>query len=250
MANIKRRDVTITSGGFNVYQGAGVLMGAVFDHNASSSSNVVTLYDSDNNFSTASQLYTRSSDTDAGTTVPVRMFTDGDLVAGTSTANVALGMPFANGLYLTKTGDTTHSDVYKFFIKPLIKKSVQITATGSAGSGAGSASVFVGSGLWHAWNIKSDILTPSTTDITVRDSGITGAGGTLMTKTNYGTAAPATRPVVTTTNLDDAAGATVTTAATGSYCNDGILFTTGLSVTVAQANAADAVYQMDFLIEA
>ncbi len=250
MANIKRRDVTITSGGFNVYQGAGVLMGAVFDHNASSSSNVVTLYDSDNNFSTAIQLYTRSSDTDAGTTVPVRMFTDGDLVAGTSTANVRLGMVFANGLYLTKTGDTTHSDVYKFFIKPLIKKSVNITTTGSAGSAAGSASVFVGSGLWHGWRIKADILNPTTVDITVKDSGITGSGGTLMTKTDYGYAATATRPVVTTTNLDDAAGATVTTAATGSYCNDGIIFTTGLSVTLAQANAMDAAYQIDFLIEA
>lgn len=249
MANIKRRDVTITSGGFQIYQGAGVLLGAVYDHNASSSGNVVTLYDSDNNASTAIQLYTRSSDTDAGTTVPLRHMTNGDLVAGTSTDNVHLGIPFANGLYLTKTGDTTHSDSYKFFIKPLIRKSVNVTTTGSAGSGAGGATVFGGSGLLHGWNILVDSVTPSTADITVKDSPIVGSGGTIMTKTNYGYAAPATRPVVTTTNVDEG-GSAVTTAATGSYNNDGILFTTGLNVNVAQANAQDAAYQFTFLIEA
>ena len=106
--SVKRRDVTITTGGFNVYIGPGVLLSAVYDMNAASSGNVVTLYDTAGT-STAIQLYTRSSDTDAGTTVPVRKFTDGDLVAGTSTANVALGMPFSQGLYLVKSGDTTHS---------------------------------------------------------------------------------------------------------------------------------------------
>jgi hypothetical protein len=248
MAQIKRRDVTITSGGFQIYQGPGVLLGAVYDHNASSSSNVVTLYDSDNNNSTAVQLYTRSSDTDAGTTVPVRHFGNADLVAGTSTDNVGLGLPFSQGLYLTKTGDTTHSDSYKFFIKPLIRKTVNVTTAGSAGSGAGGATVFGGPGLLRAWRIKVDTLTPSTADITIKDSPIVNSGNTLMTKTNYGYAAEATRAVVTTTNVDEG-GSTVTTAATGSYDNDGILFTTGLNVNILQANAQDAAYQFDFLIE-
>lgn len=248
MANIKRRDVTITSGGAMVYQGAGKLLGAVYDHSASSSSNVVTLYDTGGT-ATGVQLYTRSSDTDAGTTVPVRHYGNADLVAGTSTDNVALGIPFAQGLYLVKSGDTTHSDSYKFFIKPLIRKSVQVTTTGSAGSATGGATVFGGSGLLHGWRITCDILTASTTDITIKDSPIVGSGGVIMTKTDYSTVAVATRPVVTTTNLDEG-GATVTTAATGAYANDGILFTTGLNVNVAGANAQDAVYQFDFLIEA
>lgn len=249
MGNIKRRDVTITSGGKQIYEGAGVLMGAVFDHSASSSSNVVTIYDSGNNASTAIQLFTRSSDTDAGTTVPLRLFGNADLVAGTSTDNVGLGIPFSRGLYLTKTGDTTHEDNYKFWIKPCIKKSVNITTAGSAGSGAGGASVFAGAGLLHGWTIVTDILTPTTADITIKDSPIVNAGGVLMTKTNYGNAAPATRAVVTTTNADEG-GTAVTTAATGAYDNDGILFTIGLNVNVLQANAQDAAYQMDFIIEA
>ncbi len=249
MANIKRRDVTITSGGKQIYEGAGVLLGAVFDHNASSSSNVVTMYDSGNNASTAIQLFTRSSDTDAGTTVPIRTYTDADLVAGTSTGNVSLGIPFANGLYLTKTGDTTHEDSYKFWIKPCILKSVNVTTAGSAGSGSGGASVFGGTGLLHGWNILVDTVTPSTADITIKDSPIVGSGNTLMTKTNYGYAAPATRPVVTTTNTDEG-GSAVTTAATGAYANDGILFVSGLNVNVAQANAQDAAYQFKFIIEA
>lgn len=247
MSNVKRRDTLLTSGGKQLYEGAGLLVAAVLDYNASASSTVITMYDG--NSTAGSQVYTRSSDTDAGTTVPVTLYTDGDLVAGTSTDNVKVGIPFANGLFLNKTGDTTHEDSYKFFIIPLIKKSVNVTTAGSAGSGAGAATVFAGTGLLHGWRIRSDILTPSTTDITIKDSPIAGSGGVLMTKTNYAYAAPATRAVVTTTGSDEG-GTAVTTAATGAYASPGIYFTIGLNVNVAQANAQDAVYQFDFLIEA
>lgn len=248
MANIKLRRTLITSGGWNAYTGPGVLLGAVFNHDAASSGNVITIYDSAAT-STAVQLYTRTSDTDAGTTVPLRLFTDGDLVAGTSTANVHLGIPFAHGVYLTKTGDTTHQDDYSLFIKPLIRKLVSVTTAGSAGSASGGATVWSGPGVLHGWRILSDTNVPSTADITLKDSPIVGSGNTVMTKTNYGFAAVATRPVVTTTGSDEG-GTGVTTAATGGYANDGILLTTGLNVNVAQGNAQDAAYQIEFLIEA
>lgn len=247
MANIKTRSINITTGGWQAYEGSGILLGAIFDHSASSSSNVITMYDGVG--STAVQVFTRSSDTDAGTTVPVRVYGNADLVAGTSTDNVGLGIPFSKGLYLTKTGDTTHQDSYTLFIKPLIRKEVNVTAAGSAGSASGGASVFGGPGLLHGWRITADRDTPSTADITVKDSPIVGTGNTLMTKTNYGYSAVATRAVVTTTNSDEG-GTAVTTAATGGYANDGILFASGLNVNVAQSNALDATYQFEFLIEA
>lgn len=247
MSSPKVRAVTITTGTAQVYEGPGLLVAAVFDHNASASGTVVTLYDGNN--TSGIQVYTRSSDTDAGTTVPVGLYTNADLVAGTSTDNVKVGIPFANGLCLSKTGDTTHSDTYTFFIQPLIKKSVNIPTAGSAGSAVGAVGVFNGPGVLHAIRIKSDPATPSTADITVKDSPIAGSGNLLLTKTNYGTATEAVRPVVTTTNLDEG-GATVTTAATGAYASSGIHFVSGLNVNVAQSNALDAAYQMDFLIEA
>lgn len=248
MANIKRRQATLTSGGWQAYEGAGVLMGAVIDYAAASSGCVLTAY---NGTSTSGiQVFTRSSDTDAGTTVPIGLYTNGDLVAGTSTDNVKSGIPFATGLFINKTGDTTHTVDITLFIKPLIKKSSQVTTSGSAGSASGGATVFSGPGLLHAVGIRSDIISAvSTADITVKDSPIVGSGNTIWTKTNYGYAADAIRPVVTTTNADEG-GTAVTTAATGAYASPGILFTTGLNFNVAQANAGDVTYAFSFLIEA
>lgn len=238
MASIKRRSVTITSGGAQIYQGPGVLVGAVFDHNASSSSNVITLYDGSTQYAGGIQIYTRSSDTDAGTTVPIGMYTDGDLVAGTSTANVKSGIPFTKGLFLTKTGDTTHSDVYTFFIKPLIAKTVDVLG----GATTGAASIFSGPAMWHGYSISLGPATAAltTADFLFKDSPIAGSGNTVMTKTNYSTAARTIRPVVTTTNSDEG-GSAVTTAATGAYASPGILLTTGLNVNVAQASASDGI---------
>ena len=249
MSKLKVRQITITTGGAQVYEGAGLLVGVVFDHHASSSGCVQTFYDSGNNASTTTQIYTRTSDTDAGTTVPVQLYTDGDLVAGTSTANVKAGIPFAQGLYVTKTGDTTHADVWTFLIHPLIKKSVNIATAGSAGSASGGASVFQGPGILHGIRIDCDAATPSTADITVKDSAIVGSGNTILTKTNYGSTTIATRPVVTLTGSDEAGNA-VSTAATGAYASPGIMFLSGLNVNVAQSNALDRSYSMDFLIEA
>ena len=109
MANIKKRKTPVVylTGGWQAYQGAGLLRALILDH-TSTSSNVITAYDSASGSTSAPQVYTRSSDTDAGTTVPITVYTDGDLPDGTSTANVKAGAPFARGLFINKTGDTTH----------------------------------------------------------------------------------------------------------------------------------------------
>jgi hypothetical protein len=109
--------------------------------------------------------------------------------------------------------------------------------------------VYHGPGILSGWKIVSDLQgAVSTADITIKDSNIVGAGSTIMTKTNYGYAAPAIRPTVTTSSFDEG-GSVVTTAATGSYVQSGLLFATGLNVNVAQANAVDAAYSFDFLID-
>jgi hypothetical protein len=71
----------------------------------------------------------------------------------------------------------------------------------------------------------------------------------LLIKTDYAYAAEAMRPVVTLTGSDEG-GTAVSTAATGAYASPGIFFTTGLNVTLTGSNVQNAVYQMDFLIEA
>lgn len=243
---------TYLTGGWQVYDGPGLLMGLIADFDAASSGAVLTAYDGS---STAGrQVYAITTDTDFGTTVPVQVFTDGDLPAGTSTANVKSGIPFSAGLFINKTGDTTHDVRLTALIKPLIKKNVNITTTGSAGSAVGATSVYDGPGLLHSITVFSDLGVPSTTDWLVKDSPLTtaagaGSGNTLLTKTNYGYAATAIRPVVTLTGHDEGGNA-VSTAATGAYASPGILFATGLNVSVQQCNALDRAYQMSFLIEA
>src|SRR5882672_243647 len=169
---LRKTPVTYITGGWQAYEGPGLLTAIVADYNASSSGCVLTAYDTTSGSLTAPQLYTVTTDTDFGTTVPVTVFTDGDLVAGTSTANVKVGMPFARGFFLNKTGDTTHQVDVTLFIKPLIRKSVNIRTAGSAGSAVGVASVFDGPGLLHGLRIRCDTLTPSTTDFLVKDSPV------------------------------------------------------------------------------
>jgi hypothetical protein len=245
---------TYITGGWQAYEGAGLLRALVLDHISTSGTNVLTAYDGHS--TSGPQIFTRASDTDAGTTVPITLYTDGDLPAGTSTDNVKVGIPFARGLFFNKTVDVTHDLKVTAFITPLIKKSVNLGwATGAAGSGVGVASVFSGPGLLHGIRIKSDTLNASTTDFIVKDSPIiqpaagTGSGNQLLIKTDYAYAAEAMRPVVTLTGSDEG-GTAVSTAATGAYASPGIFFTTGLNVTLTGSNVQNAVYQMDFLIEA
>ena len=254
MASIKRRKFTVTSGGVQVYQGACLVVAAVFDHNAASSSNVVTLYDGNSTSDTA--MYARTSDTDAGTTVPLPLYTDGYLPAtfGTAAANGRAGVPFRNGVYLVKSGDTTHADVYTFFIKPLIKKTVAVRTVGSAGSAVGGATIFDGPGLLHALYVAEDAANPSTLDFLVKDSPMVtaagvGSGNTLVTATDWGSTGAVLRGVAALTGSDEAGNA-VTTASTGAYASPGIFFATGLNVSVQQGNALDRALVVEALIEA
>ncbi len=256
-ANISKTvPATWLTGGWQAYEGPGLWTAMVIDF-ISTSSNVLTAYDNFNS-ATGPQLWTLTSDTDVGTTVPITMFTDGDLPAGTSTANVKVGIPFAKGLFINKTIDTTNDVKMSVFIKPLIKKTVNVMwLSGAAGSGIGAASVFDGPGILHGYRVKANTLTPSTTDFLLKDSPLasptagTGSGNTIMTKTNYGYAAEAVRPVVTLTGTDEGVTGAVTTAATGAYANMGIHFTTGLNVSVQQAQGVTGtIYEFDFLIEA
>ncbi len=247
---------TWLTGGWQAYEGPGLLRAMVIDV-SSTSGLVLTAYDNVKQATTGPSVWTMTGDVDIGTTVPATCYTDGDLPAGTSTANVKAGIPFANGLYVDKTGDSTHDVAVSMFITPLIKKSVNVAyLSGAAGSGIGAASVFDGPGILHGYRIRSNTLTPSTTDFLLKDSprvsptAGTGSGNTIMTKTNYGYAAEAVRPCVTLTSMDET-GAAVTTAATGAYASPGLFFATGLNVSVQQAQGVEAaIYQFDFLIEA
>ena len=232
-----------------VFQGAGILLALALDR-TDSSGLVTTIYDSARGSASDPSIYTQTGDTDLGQTVPVFLQGDADLVAGTSTAGVGGGLIFSDGLYLVNTGDTTDAAVtYKLWFKPLIKKTVNITTTGAAGSGAGAAQIWQGPALWHGYAITLDPASPSTVDIVFRDS-ITDAAPTVMTKTNYATT-PGTkvlRKVVTTTGEDEA-GAAVTCAATGTYGNNGIYLETGLRAVVAQSNAFTRAVSIDGLFE-
>lgn len=246
----------------NIWTGAGVLVGLRVDYAAAADAGtLLKMYDtvlSDGTAINAAKdpaiFVGTAINTDFGTTVPNRVFTDGDLVAGTSTANVKAGIPFAHGLYAVVSLDVAGPQTITAWIKPLIRKIVNVKTAGSAGSAVGSRQLFSGPGLLHGLRLTANPLAPSTMDFLIKD-GIaneiagTGAGSTLLTKTNYSNAALAVRPVVTTTNVDDVQ-ATVTTAATGAYANDGILFENGLNVSVQQADALDNALDVEALIEA
>ena len=236
---------------WQVYQGPGVLLAAVLDR-TDSSGLVTTIYDSARGSTSDPSIYAQTGDADLGTTVPVFFAGDADIVAGTSTAGVGHGLIFTDGLYLVNSGDTTDvSIVWKLFFKPLIKKSVNVVTTGSAGSATGAASIFTGPARWYGYSVTLDPQSPSTLDITFKDSGIATAGNTVMTKTNY-VITPGTRTLrkVVTTTGEDEAGAAVTTGATGTYGTDGIFLTTGLNVNLAQGNAFGNAASFDCLFEA
>jgi len=257
MASIKLRShrsypshATITRMTKQMYQGPGVLLAGAL--NRTSSSGLVTnIYDSaDGTTAGKVAIYTQTGDTDLGQTVPVVFQGDADLVAGTATAGVGTGLIFTEGLYLVNSGDTTDTTIdWDLWFKPLIKRTVNIVTTGSAGSAAGAAQIWQGPGLWHGYGITLDVLSPSTLDIVFRDS-ITDAAPTVMTKTNYTTTpgVKVLRKVVTTTGEDEA-GAAVTTAATGAYNNSGIYLRTGLRAVLAQGDALTRAVKIEALFE-
>lgn len=252
MSVYKLRSIaTYTAGGWQAYQGPGVLTHAVYD-GTGLSSNVLNLYDSANaQFSTETSLSTWTTDTDFGTTVPVSVFLDGRVVAtlGTASANTGFGIPFARGLFVNKTGDVTNNLALKFLIKPLIRKSVTI---GGLGAATGSINIFDGPGVIHGIRIRVSQaeVAAGTLDFLFKDSHIGGSGNTIITGTDYVTAGPRTLKPVTTTGVDDV-GAAVTTAATGAYTNPGVAFVSGLNLSFTGANTTVGVSSadVDVLIE-
>jgi hypothetical protein len=243
MAKLKRRDYTLTSGGWQAYIGPGTLLYATMD-GTSLSSSVISLYDSARSSYSDDLISTWTQDTDFGTTVPVACFKDGSVVAtlATTSANTKRGVPFADGLFLNKTGDTTHTAALKLLIKPLIKKSIAI----AAGTTPDDVSIFVGPGIIHGIRLK---VADATVALGTMDLLFKDLTRTLITATNYATAGPKIWSPVTTTGIDDA-GSAVTTAATGAYTNEGVAFWDRLLVSTAQASAATQNVQLDVLIEA
>ncbi len=251
MASIKQRTNTaLVTGGWQAYIGAGTLLYAFMD-GTSLSSSVLTMYDTEQGQITTSGVAAPSinvwtQDTDFGTTVPVACYKDGSVVAtlATVSANTHFGVPFADGLFVNKTGDTTHNASLKFLIKPLIKKTVDL----GRGATTDEHTVFSGSGIIHGIRLRLGVATVNlaTADLLVKD----GSGGnTLITATNYATAGPSIWSPVTTTGIDDA-GTAVTTAATGAYTNPGVAFFKGVHLSLAQGSAAEQNMKVDVLIEA
>ena len=216
------------------YEGPCVIEAMSIDFHASADGGtVVTIYDG---FSTSGRsIYTQTGATDLGTTVPVVFHGDADLVAGTSTAGVGNGLVCADGVFVAVTLDVTGPQNITLWIRSLVKKTVNLALTGAAGSAAGAAQIWQGAGLWRGYLVGLGSQPGTTLDLVFRDA-ITDAAPTVMTKTNYATLPLTIRQVVTTTGEDEA-GAVVTTAATGSYNNDGIYLRTGLRVVGAQGNA-------------
>ena len=167
----------------------------------------------------------------------------------TESANTHRGVPFFDGIFVNKTGDTTNNAAITLLIKPLIKKNCKLGGVGFSASDA--VSLFNGPGVIQAVRLETarrDVIL-GTADLTFKDSAVPGSGNTILTATNYITAAVTSWYPVTTTGIDDA-GAAVTTAATGAYTNSGVGFFTGLNANLAQGNTAgEAVYELDVLIE-
>jgi hypothetical protein len=240
---MKKRTTTLTTGGWQAYEGAGVITHAVMD-GTSLSSSVITVYDSNNGSSTnRPTIATVTQDTDSGTTVPVTTFRDGSVVAtmATESANTHQGWEFFNGAYLVKTGDTTHTAALTLLIKPLIKKTVNL----GHGAATDSQRLFTGPGILRAIRISGSQAAAAitTTDILFKD-----VTRTLITATDYATQTLKNWYPVTTTGIDDA-GTAVTTAATGSYTNPGVAFLDSLDVTLAQGATTGVNYKVEVVIE-
>ena len=253
MANIKVRQKKIgtsaeagAGASYQFYNGPGRLLAMSADFAATADAGtVVDIYDG--TATSDIKIYTQTGATDLGTTVPVFFAGDADLVAGTSTAGVGEGLIFTKGLFVNVTLDVVGPQDITLWFQPLIRKSVNVATTGVAGSATGAEQIWQGPGLWHGYAITLHPDSPTTTDLVFRDA-ITDAAPTVMTKTNFATFGRNLRQVVTTTG-EDAAGAVVTTAATGAYNNAGIYLRTGLRVVVAGGNAFSNAMSIDALFE-
>ena len=243
---ITTRSVTVPVAGTfaaQVYGGCAELVGLTADYGTSASGSVLTIKEKDADGLTK---FTVTTDTDFGTTVPVRVFHDARLIAGTATAGVGLNPVFFDGIYVSVTGDSssTTSTVIHLYLRPLIKKSVDLSGV------TDSQVAFQGPGLLKG--ARANYIDPdtSTTDLQIRDGvgpGTTGRALTVVSNSATDWAA-VNQQLVTTTNLDEA-GTGVTTAATGSYANDGVCFRTGLNVDKAQGTATGMTI-VDLAIEA
>jgi hypothetical protein len=159
----------------------------------------------------------------------------------TESANTHLGLEFFNGVYMVKTGDTTHTAAMTLLIKPLIKKTVSI----NHGATTDTQRLFTGSGVLRAvrTNLTYGAVALGTLDIIFKDST-----RSILTATDYATSTIKNWYPVTTTGVDDA-GTAVTTAATGSYTNPGVAFLDSLDVTVAQGSASFSSGKIEVLID-
>lgn len=191
--------------------------------------------------------YTQTGNTDLGTTVPVRLHGDARLIAGTATAGVGLNLPFFDGVFAEVTLDVAGPQSVRIILRPLIKKSVGVVTVGADGAAVGSANIFSGPGRFKAARVDYGQDVPSTTNTQFRD-GVAIGGRALTVATDVNTDWAAVDQSVVTTTGEDEAGAAVTTAATGAYANDGVLFYEGLFVNILEANA-DLTAQIDCLIE-
>lgn len=233
--------------GFQFYRGAGALEALVLNYGASADAGtVVTAYDGVSirpaagagadvlpNAADRVSIYTRTSGTDAGTTVPVFIRGDADIVAGTATAGVGVGgVLFARGLFINVTADIAGPQVVTAFIRPLVAKTARLVGTSD------NRNLWDGPGIFRGYAILLPFDAASGADFLFKDAHPGGTGNTIMTKTNY-VITPGTRVIraVTTTLGHDEAGADVTTAATGTYGSAGIYLTSGLNVAVSSGVA-------------
>ena len=251
MGHIRVKQFNIgTSGvaaGFQFLEGPGVVLGMAVDFHASAAAGtVLTLWDGFNTSGT--QLYTSTGNTDIGTTVPVRLFQNGRLIAGTSTNNTHAGLPFFDGVFANIATDTTGPQSVRLWIKPLTRKTAQFATTGSAGSAAGGVTLWTGAGILHAARVLYDPNTPATADLTFYDGTSTsGRALTAVANTNTSWTTSANQALNTTTCQDET-GAALTCAA-NAHENDGILFYTGLHAAIAQSDALSRAVSVEALIE-
>ncbi len=222
-----------------IYPGPCELLGVVIDYAAAADSGTVVTF-KDGSSSGLTKFVVSTANTDIGTTVPVRVFHDARLIAGTATAGVGLGPVFFDGIHAAVTLDVTGPQSIRVFVRPLIKKSMGVVVVGASGSALGGANLYSGPGRVAGARVLYQTQ-PSGADVTFTDGTATlagvASGRQLTIVSNAGSTdwAAVNQQLVTTTNIDEA-GSAVTTAATGAYANDGVLFYTGLAVVVSQAS--------------
>lgn len=228
-----------------IYGGPCELLGLAVNYGASASGSVLTLKEKDANGLTK---YVITTDTDFGTTVPVRIFHDAKIIAGTATAGVGLNVSFFEGIYVSVTGDSssTTGTVVTAWIRPLIIKKVALHGVTAA------ATLFQGAGRLKGVRVDYTADMAAGADLQITD-GVIGpdglvAGNNLTVYTDVVTDFAAVNQQVATTTGHDEAGSAVTTAATGAYANDGVLFATGVSAGLAQGTA-NAAAIIEVLIE-